>query len=124
MGKEYTCFQNDSKTSQADKCVKYRIMIKVIDYILSIDTFEQQCVVLKGMSQSLRLKYHVKIIGIDQSLRNTDLFEHKRLQKIKKLHRQAGKCDKQQQFKDILEADMVSTPVGLTYDNPRYTMTS
>ena len=39
-------------------------MTKVIDYILSIDTFEQQCVILKGMLQSPRLKYHVQNIGV------------------------------------------------------------
>ena len=32
--------------------------------------------------------------------------------KNKKIYRQAGKCDKQQQFKDIIESDMVSTPEG------------
>ena len=41
-------------------------MTKVIDYVLSIDTFEQKYVVLKGMLQSLRLKYYVHTIGIDQ----------------------------------------------------------
>ena len=32
------------------------------------------------------------------------------LKNIKKLYKQAGKCDKKQQFKYILEAPMVSTP--------------
>ena len=45
-------------------------MTKVIDSVLLIDTFEQQCVVLKGMLQSPRLKYHMKTIGVDQYLRN------------------------------------------------------
>ena len=43
-------------------------MNKAIDYILYIDTFEQKCVVIKGMLQPLRLEYHMKTIGIDQSL--------------------------------------------------------
>ena len=60
------CFQKDGKTAQAARCIKSRIITKVIDYVLSIDTFEQQCVVLKGMLQSPRLKYHMKTIGIDQ----------------------------------------------------------
>ena len=59
------CFQKDGKTAQAARCIKSRIMTKVIDYVLSIDKFEQQCVVLKGMLQSPRLKDHVKTIGID-----------------------------------------------------------
>ena len=79
------CFQNDGKTSQAARCIKSRIMTKVIDYVLSIDTFEQQFVVLKGMLQSPRLKYHVQKIGIYKSLSNNDLYEHKFLENIKKL---------------------------------------
>ena len=44
-------------------------MTKVIDYILSIDTLEQEHVLLKGMLQLPRLKYHVQTIGIDPFLR-------------------------------------------------------
>ena len=66
VGKQYMCFQNDSKTSQAAKCIKSRIMTNVINYFLSIDTFEQKCVVLKGILQSPRITNHLKTIGIDQ----------------------------------------------------------
>ena len=45
-------------------------MTKVIDYVLSIDTFKHQCVVLKGMLQSTQLKDPVQTIGIDQYLSN------------------------------------------------------
>ena len=41
-------------------------MTKVVDYVLSIDTFEQKRVVLKGMLKSPRLKDHVPTIIIDQ----------------------------------------------------------
>ena len=58
-------------------CIKSRTMTNVIDYVLYIDTFEQQCVVLKVMLQSPRFKDHVKTIGIDQSLRKNALYEHK-----------------------------------------------
>ena len=68
-------------------------MTEMIDYVLSIDTFEQQCVVIKVMSQLPRLKYHMKNIGIYQSLRKNALFEHKCLQNIRKLYKHAGKCD-------------------------------
>ena len=81
-GKEYLCFQINSKSSQAAKCVKFRIMTKVINYILFIDKSEQQCVVIKGMLQSMRLKYHTKTIGIDQSVRNRTSFEHECLNNI------------------------------------------
>ena len=61
-----------------------------------IDTFEQKCVVLKGMLQSPRLKDHVHTIGIDPYLSNNAIYEHKCLENIKKLYKQAGKCDNQQ----------------------------
>ena len=58
-------------------------MTKVVDYILSIDTFEQQCVMNKGMLQTHRLKYHVPDIGIDLSLSNNTIYEQKCLEKSK-----------------------------------------
>ena len=70
-------------------------MTKVIDYVISIDTFKQQCVVLKGMLQLPRLKYHMKTIGIDPTLRKNAIYEHKCLENIKNLYKQAGKCDDQ-----------------------------
>ena len=56
----------EGKSDQADMCIKSRVMTKVIYYVLSIDKFEQQCIVLKGMSQSPRLKDHLQNIGIYQ----------------------------------------------------------
>ena len=114
----YMCFHNNIKTAQSTKCIKSMVITKVVDYVLSIGTFEQQCVVLKGVLQSLRLKDHVKTIGVDQSLSNNALFEHTCLQNIKKLYKHAGKCDDQQQFKDILEAAMVSTPELISNNRP------
>ena len=99
-------------------------MTKVIDSVLSIDKFEQQCVVIRGMLQSPRLKYHVQTIGIDPSLSNNTLYEHKCLENIKKLYKQAGKCDDHQQFKDIIEVAMVSTPEGFTDNSSIYPRTS
>ena len=52
----------------------------------------------------------MKTIGIDQSLRNSDIFEHRCLQNINKLYIHSGKCDYQKLSKDIPEAGMVSTP--------------
>ena len=118
VGKEYMCFQKDGKTAQAARCIKSSIITKVIDYVLSIDKFKQQCVMLMGLLQSPRLKYHIHTIGIEKSLINTAIYEHKCLENIKQLHKQAGKCDNQKQFKYILEDDMVSTPEGFTDDIP------
>ena len=64
-GKEYLCFQMNGRSSHAAQCVKSWIMNKVIDYIIYIDTFEQQCVVIKGLLQSPHLEDHMKTIDID-----------------------------------------------------------
>ena len=47
----------------------------MVDCVISIDIFKQRCVVLKGMFQSPRLKYHMNTIDIDQSLSNSAVFE-------------------------------------------------
>ena len=52
----------------------------------------------------------MKTIGIDQSLCIRFSFEHKCLNNIKKIYQHAGKCDDQQNIKDVLDAVMVSTP--------------
>ena len=67
FGKEYLCYQINSKSPHAAQCFKSRILKKAIDSILSIDTVEQQCVVIKCMLQSSRLEDHMKNIGIYQS---------------------------------------------------------
>ena len=85
----------DGKSDQAARSIKSRIITKVIDYVLSIDTFEQQCVVLKGIFQSPQLKYHVQTIGIEPSLSNNTIHEHKCIEIIKKLYKQADNCDDQ-----------------------------
>ena len=99
-------------------------MNKAIDSIFYIDTFEQHCVVIKGMLKSTRLEYHMKNIGIDQSLWNRYSFEHKCLNNMRKIYQHAGKCDDQQNLKDILDAAMVSTPEEFTYDIPNVPMVS
>ena len=110
VGKKYMCFQIGGKLAQAAKCVKSSIITKVIDFVISIDKFEQKCVVLKVTLQSPRLKYHMKTIVVDQSLSNISLSEHRCIQNINKLHKHAGKYDEKQQFKYIIEDAMVSPP--------------
>ena len=66
VGNEYTCFQIDVTSVQAAKCVKSKIMTYVIDYVVFINTFQQQCVVIKGMLQSSCLKTRMNTIDIDQ----------------------------------------------------------
>ena len=79
----YIFFQNDGKTAQATRCIKSRIITKVVDYVLLVDTFEHQFIVLKGMLQSQQLKDHVHTIGIYQSLINNALYEHNVFESIK-----------------------------------------
>ena len=78
----------------------------------------------KFMLQPPRLKYHVQTIGIQLSLRKNAIYEHKFLENIKNLYKQAGKCDNQQQFRDILEVAMTYTPDGFTNNIPIYPRTS
>ena len=61
------------------------------------------------MLQSLRLKDHMKTIGIDQSVCNRSSFDFF-VEEHKNIYQHAGKCDEQKTFKDILEAAMVSNP--------------
>ena len=98
-------------------------MTKVIDYTPSIDIFEQQCFVIKGMLQSPRLKDHMKTIGIDQSVSNGDYFEHNFLNNIKKIYQHDVKCDDQHKFKYILEDAMVSNPEEINDDIPSFPIT-
>ena len=70
------------------------------------------------MLQSPRLKDHVQNIGIDPYLSKNAIYEHKCIDNIKKLYKQSCKCDKQQQFKDILKSAMVSTSEGFTNNSP------
>ena len=124
LGKEYLCFQVDNKSPHAAQCVKSRVLNKVIDYILSINTFEQQCVVIKYIFKSSRLEDHMKTIGIDQSSFTRSYFEHRCMNNIKKIYQHAGNCDDQQNLNDIIDADMMSTLEGVTDNSPNVNMTS
>ena len=74
----------EDKSDQAARCIKSRIITNMIDFVLSIVTFEQKFVLIEGMLKSLRLKDHVQTIGIDPSLSNNSLYEHKFIENIKK----------------------------------------
>ena len=76
------------------------------------------------MLQSSRLEDHMKNIGIDQSSFARSYFEHRCMNNIKNIYQHAGKCDDQQNFKDIIYADILSTPEGVTYNSPNVHMAS
>ena len=98
-------------------------MNKLIYYILYIDTFEEQCVLIEGMLESPRLVDNMKTIGIYQSLCNRSSFEQKCLNNIKKIYQHADKCDDQQNLKDINYDYMVYTTEEFTDDSPSLNMT-
>ena len=57
-------------------------------------------------------------IGIEQQLSNSALYDHRCLGIIKKLYKYAGKFDDKHEYKYIIKANIVSTPEGLTENNP------
>ena len=57
-------------------------------------------------------------VGIDQSLSNSPLYKHRCLENINKLYKSSGKCDNQQRYKTILEAEMFSTHYGFNGNSP------
>ena len=65
----------------------------------------------------------MKNIGIDQSSFTRSSFKHRCMNNIKKnLH--AGKCDDQQNLKDIIDTTILSTPEGVTDNIPNVPMAS
>ena len=66
----------------------------------------------------------MKTIGIDRSSFTGSSFEHIFMNNIKKIYQHAGKCDDQQNLKNILDADLISTPEGVTYNSPNAPMAS
>ena len=76
------------------------------------------------MLQSLRLEDNMKTIGIYQSSFNMYTFEYRCMNNIKNIYQHAGKCDDQQNLKDILEAALLSTSEGVTDNSPNVHMTS
>ena len=76
------------------------------------------------MIQLPHIRDHMKNIGIDKSLSKSALFEHRYLKNMKILYQHTGKCDDQEQFKDIIEATMVYTTEGFIDNSPRYPTTT
>ena len=78
------CFQRDGKIAHTAQCAKSRVLMKVVDKIIDIDSFNLQCVILKRLLQSEVLKQHMIIISVDQSISNNDFYKHRCLENIKK----------------------------------------
>ena len=70
--------------------------------------------VIRVLLQSERLKEHMVKISVDKSLSNSSLYEHKCLENIKNIYQSDGRYYDQEQCKEIIEADVVSTPESFT----------
>ena len=66
----------------------------------------------------------MKNIGIDHSLCARSYFEHKFMNNIEKIYQHAGKCDDQQNLKDNIDADILSTPEEVIDNSPNVPMKS
>ena len=62
------------------------------------------------MLESPRLEDHTKTICIDQSSFTKSSFENRCMNNIKKIYQHAGKCDDQQNLKDIIDSTILSNP--------------
>ena len=76
------------------------------------------------MLQLSRLEDHMKTICIDQSSFTRSSFEHRCMNNIKNIYQHSGKCDDQQNLKDIIYAAILSTPEGVTDNSPNVHLTS
>ena len=56
----------------------------------------------------------MKTISVDQSSFTRSSFEHRCMNNIKNIYQYAGKCDDQQNLKNIIDAAILSTPERVT----------
>ena len=66
----------------------------------------------------------MKTIGIEQTSFTRSSFEQICMNNIKNIYQHASKWDDQQNLKDIIEAVLLSTPYGVTYNSTNVHMTS
>ena len=92
----------------------YRTFVKFLD----------KWFIIKRLLQSSRIENHMSTIGIDQTSFARSSFEHRCMNNIKKIYQHAGKCDYQQNLKDIIDAAILSTPDWVTDNSPNVHMAS
>ena len=56
----------EGENAHAERCAKSRALINVPKAIFDIDSFEQQCVIIKGLFQSKQLKKNMVDIQVEQ----------------------------------------------------------
>ena len=70
------------------------------------------------MLQSYRLKQYTVTIGINKLLSNSSFYKHICLENINQLYKYSGKCENQQQYKSIIQTEILYTPEGFTENSP------
>ena len=90
----------------------------MIYLILDIESFEQQRVIIKGLLQLERPKNIWLSLEFKKLLSNSEMYEHRCLENIKKLYKYSGKSDEQQHYKAIIEAAMVYNLEGFIDNSP------
>ena len=83
-----------------------------------IGSFEQKCLIIKGVLQSEKLKQHIFTIEIYQLLSNSALYEHTWSKNIKMLYKCSGGFYDRHNYKAIVEVYIVSAPEWLTKYSP------
>ena len=75
-------------------------LLRPLNYIGSL---ENKCSIFKRILKSEQLKQHIIAIVLGQLLSNSDMYEHRCLENIKKLFKSAGKCENHSQYKAIIK---------------------
>ena len=76
------------KTHHDAQCSKSRALTKVIDLFLEIKLFDKA---ICDFVSVRAIEKNMATIGVDQSLSNSEIYEHRCLENIKKLYKYAGK---------------------------------
>ena len=76
------------------------------------------------MLQSSRHQDHMNTIGIDQTSLTGSSYYHRCMNNINKIYQHVGKCDDQQNLKDVIDAVILSTWEWVTDNSPNVPMIS
>ena len=68
--------------------------------------------------------FKTETIIIDRSSFTRSSFEHRCMNNIKNIYQHAGKCDDQQNLKDIIDSVILFNPEGVTDHSPNVHLTS
>ena len=75
-GKNNIYFKMDGKTTHDSQCSKSHVLTKLIGLILDIESFEKMCHSKRFVAVRTTEKNMVTI-GVDQSLSNSSMYEHR-----------------------------------------------